>query len=219
MSVTSPPTSTVAFVGYRQNTAAALDAAGSWTVPSFDSTGRLFANISGEDQLGFVGGAAARVAATLNSLAPALAAAGNYESGDVLSEHATTGHAFVFATAARVAAGSGIIAKAIITSSVEAWAPTMRLWLFHTAPTTSNLNDGVALSITVADRSSLVGYIDFAAGADVGTISYVQNTDVRLPFKCASSSTALYGILQVTEAATNESAGMTLTVELSILQD
>lgn len=191
------------------------------------SGGRLWGSVvvtaisAGETQLGFVGGAAVRVFGTLNALSPVLAAAGDYAAGDVLSDSATNGagHAFEFAGMGRVAAGSGIITKAIITTSVEAWSPTMRLWLFHTTPSGCELDDNAALSIVVADRAKLVGYIDFAAGADIGTISYTQNTDVRLSYKCAAADTKLYGILQVTEAVTNESASMTLTIELHALQD
>lgn len=207
----------------RQDTASALANDGKVTSLTTDSSNRLrvAAIPASENQLGFVGGAAARVFGTLAGVSPVLAAAGNYTSGDVLSQSATNGEgvAFVFDAIARVAAGSGIITKAIITSSVEAWNPTMRLWLFHTNPSGCELDDNAALSIVVADRAKLVGYIDFAAGADVGTISYVQNADVRLSFKCAAADDALYGILQVTEDATDESAEMTLTIELHALQD
>lgn len=167
------------------------------------------------------GGPVARVLGTLNGVSPVLAAAGDYAAGDVLSDAATngTGHAFVFAGMARQAGGSGIVAKALITSSVQGWVPAMRLWLFHALPAACELDDNSAFSLDADDRDKVVGYIDFEAGFDAGEVSFVQNTDVRLAYKCAAADTSLYGILQVTEAATNESAGMTLTVALHSLQD
>ena len=88
----------------------------------------------------------------------------------------------------------------------------------NAAPTTSEMDDNAAFNITVVDKTKLIGYIDFPAMVDQGDIGYAQNLDVRLGYKCVGTAN-LYGILQILDAETNESAAMTVTIELHAMQD
>lgn len=148
-----------------------------------------------------------------------IAAAGDYAANDVVSNNATTGSAWLFPNLARSPGGSGLIISAVITGSVEGLVPRMRLWLFDSNPSGSELRDNVARSIVVADRSKLLGKIDFPAMADIGTVSEADNSDIRLSYTAAAGSQDIYGILETLDAFTNESASMTITIRLQALQE
>ena len=162
-------------------------------------------------------GVAALVQGTVAG-ATAIAAAGDYAANDILSDSTSAGVSWLFSNLARISGGSGIVTRAVVTCSVEAFAPRLRLWLFNTTPTTTSLNDNVAFSLDADDRTKVIGYLDFPAMADAGEVSYAQNVDVRLALKAVGSA-HIYGVLQTLDAITNESAGMTITLELHILQD
>jgi hypothetical protein len=157
----------------------------------------------------------------LNAVDPGiLLAAGDYAALDVLANHATTSAAWAFPGMARVNGGSGRITRMAVECSVDAWAAKYRLTLFHTAPTTSELDDNVAGSITIAEAPNIVAVIETTVDSvDLGTVSYgFVNLAVPAPFVCAAASTTLYGILQTVDAETNEIASMTLGVALTIEQ-
>lgn len=185
-----------------------------------DASGNLkTASVAGETHLGEVGGKTLTIQATLNALAPAIAAAGNYAALDVFSNDATAdaGDPFVFAGAARVDGGGGWITRLILTCSATGLLARTRIWFFNAAPTTTEMDDNAAFNITVADRSKVIGYLDLPALADVGDIAYAQNITDRLQFDLPSG-TSLYAIGQFIDAETNEAAAMTMTLEISVEQ-
>lgn len=150
--------------------------------------------------------------------ATTIAAAGDYTAGDILSNSTSVGAAWLFTGLARTSGGSGTIYNAEIECSVDTLTPRFRLWLFNSNPSNSVLNDNAAKSIVAADRSKIIGYIDFPAMIDIGTVSYTQNQDSRVGF-VASGSADIYGILETLDAITNESASMTLQIRLQAVQE
>lgn len=150
-----------------------------------------------------------------------IAATGDYAANDVVSNAVTDGQgvAWVFDNVVRGNGLGGWILGAVLTCSVDAMVPRLRLWLFNDTPASSELDDNSAFSLAAADRVKIVGYIDFNALGDAGAISVSVRDDLRLPFKCAASGAALYGVLQTLDAFTNESAGMTVTISLHAVSD
>lgn len=157
------------------------------------------------------------VQALLAGALPIIAAAGDYAAADILSESTSAGSAYTF-TGLAESDGGGIICRAVVNLSVAAATTRLRLWLFTANPSASALNDNAALSIVAADRLKQIGFIDFPALVNIGTISFAQNTDIRLPFQTAAGVGVLYGILQTLDAFTNESASMTLRLELQSIR-
>lgn len=208
-------------LGVRRDTPTALGADGDYIPPTMDSAGRLHTRVgvidSGENHLGEVGGHQAHIQGTVGG-ATTIAAAGDYAANDIISNDAAAGVAWLFTGLARVSGGTGTVYRANITGSVDALVPRLRLWLFNSDPSNSTRNDNAAFSIDAADRTKIIGYIDFPAMADAGGISYTQNITDRLGF-AASGSANVYGILQTLDAFTNESAGMTVTIGLFAAQD
>lgn len=149
-----------------------------------------------------------------------LAAAGDYAANDVLSNDATNGQGdpWLFTGMARASGGTGTIVRAVITTSVEGITARFRLWIFNSAPTTTELDDNAAFSLDADDKTKVVGYIDLPASVDAGEVSYAQVVGTLLPYKCVGSAN-LYGVLQTLDAITNESAGMSLTIELHTIQN
>lgn len=164
----------------------------------------------------------ATIDGTLNSVNPGvIAAAGNYAALDVISQSATNGAgvAWVFDRIGRKDGGGGVICGAEINFSAASMVATTRLWLFTANPSSCELDDNAAFDLVAADRGKVVGHIDFAALADHGAVSYAQNITVRLPYQCAATDDALYGILLFIDAETNEAASMTCAIKLHVDQD
>lgn len=164
-----------------------------------------------------------KVQATLNGSAPGtLAAAGDYGAGDVLSQSASEGQgvAWQFPAMARVAGLGGKIVGGYITTSVGAFAAKFTLYLFNANPSASELDDNAALNIVAADRDKLVGMVNFGTdGTDVGDVSLNWMTNTQSVPYCTGAATNLWGILIAVDAETNESASMTVDIELLIEQD
>lgn len=157
------------------------------------------------------------VAGTLNGVNPGvIAAAGNYDANDILSQSASNGVGlhWVFDAIAPTG-GAGFITKALITCSATGLLCRFRLHLFNAVPT-GELDDNAAMSIVIADRAKWIGYLDFPAMANLGTMSAAMNDTVRFKFDCASADDALYGVLVTLDAETNEAAGMTVAITLSV---
>ena len=170
----------------------------------------------------YTGAGSKIVRGTLNGVDPGiLAAAADYAALDVLSHSATVGVPWQFADMARQAGRGGVITKMAVEASVEAFAAKYRLTLFHTAPTASELDDNLAGAITIAESRTIVAIIETTADSvDLGTVSYGTITlAVPAPYVCAAADTKLYGILQTVDAETNESAGMSLGVALTVIRD
>lgn len=147
---------------------------------------------------------------------PAIAAAGDYADNDIMSDSASAGVAWVFADMAGVNGGSGEIVGAALTCSVAALASTFRLWLFNANPSASSLNDNAAFSLHASDQDKLVQTVDFATTASLGGVAGSITAALSKPFTCAVADNDLYGILQATDAITNETAGMIVTVKLMV---
>lgn len=156
-----------------------------------------------------------RVSATLNGAAPAIAAAGDYAALDVLNDSASAGHVGVLP----VRAYSGLILKVVMTLSVAAATPRLRLFFFSSIPTVLQ-NDNAAFLLDADDRGAYLGYMDLPALSTSGSseISWAQTTD-PFSFACASGDPHLYFVVQTLDAFTNESAGMTATLTATIDPD
>ena len=147
---------------------------------------------------------------------PAIAAAGDYADNDILSNSASAGGAWLFPDMAGVDGGAGEIVGAILTCSVAALASTFRLWLFDANPSASSLNDNAAFSLHASDQDKLIQTIDFVTTASLGGVGGSITATLSKPYTCAAADTDLYGILQATDAITNESAGMIVIVKLLV---
>lgn len=160
-----------------------------------------------------------RIIGTLAGVSPGvLAAAGDYGALDIMSDSASAGNVWVFANAARFKGGNGRIRKMLVTTSVEGITSKFRLWLFHTALTTTAVNDNAAFNLTAADRDKVVGYIETLAAVDMGAINYAQSIGLDMEFSLPDGETDLYGVLVTVDAVSAETAGMTASVELQVEQ-
>ena len=151
------------------------------------------------------------------SVSKTLAAAGNYADNDVVSESATTGTAWVFRDIIPQR-GDGnrsgaMLLGGTVTCNEDSLLWALRLHLFNAVPSAATmLNDNEALALDNDDRANYVGYVDFAAMVDHGEFSLTQVRDWNLGVH--SGSGTLWGVLQATEAETNETAGMIMTITL-----
>lgn len=154
------------------------------------------------------------------SVTKVLAAAGNYDAEDVLSESATVGTAYVFPGMAQYADGSGVILKAEAFCSTTALNPRLTLYLYNAVPSCA-LNDAAAnTGLLAGDLPKRVGRIDFTAMEDLGGFSETLATsstygNLPLDFTCSDASGSLYGVLVTRDAITGEAAGMTMTIRLT----
>ena len=157
------------------------------------------------------------------SVTKALAAAGNYDAEDVLSQSATVGTVWTFSAIATSNGRGGYITRARVICETTALTPRLTLYLFNTTPT-SAVNDNVAnTAVLNADIAKYEGKIDFPAMEDLGGDSEAVVTpstygNLPLAFKCAVADTALYGILVTRDAITGEVATDDMTVVLTAEQ-
>lgn len=165
------------------------------------------------------------------STSKTLAAAGDYAANDVLSEHATTGTCWTFDAIVRNNGGSGYITRAHAVWSKSGGmtnvTPRISILLFNATPT-SVLNDNVASTAVLhADKTAYVGRIDFPAMSVIGTSGTASPESVCTPstsgnlpmaFICDSADDALYGVVVILDAETNETAASQLTIKLIIEQ-
>lgn len=149
---------------------------------------------------------------------PAIAAAGDYADNDVVSNSATNGQGdyWIFAGMATADAGSGEIVGAILTTTATGVVATFRLWLFNAPPTASELDDNAAFSLHADDQAKLVQVVDFPACALLGGVAGSITAALEKPYVCAAADSRLYGILQITDAESNEVASMTMVVKLMV---
>ncbi len=154
------------------------------------------------------------------SVTKALAAAGDYDIEDVMSESASAGTAWTFSDVVKVKGGKGYITKAQVICETTNLTPQLTLYLFSTTPT-CNLNDNVAnTSLFHNDLDNYIGKIDFPAMEDLGGDSESLTTlstygNLPLEFNCALNATNLYGVLVTRNAITGETAGMDMTISLT----
>jgi len=151
-----------------------------------------------------------------------LAAAGNYDANDVLSESATNGVGtdWDFVDIGKSLGSGGLITKATTLCSTTALTQRYALDLYTSAPT-CELDDNAANSgVLAADKLNWVGRIEIPICTNIGGMSAnlaSTSTTGGLPleFTCASGSRNLYGVLVTLDAVTEEAANMTLTITLA----
>lgn len=100
---------------------------------------------------------------------------------------------------------------AINVTSVPSGMTSFRLHLYDTSPTA--ILDNAAWDLVSGDRGYYLGYIDVGTPVDVGSTLYVQADGVNRQFKCAASSTSLYGEL-VTNGTYTPSSGAVKKITL-----
>lgn len=144
----------------------------------------------------------------------AVAAAGDYADNDIISNSATNGAGTAW-TFARIGQGGHPfeIARALLTVTGDAVVAGSRLHLFRANPSASELDDNAALAIHADDVAKYLGFIDFPALVDMGGFAASQ-VSPSFPCDTGDGGHTLYGILQITDAETNEVAGMTVAITL-----
>ena len=168
-----------------------------------------------------VGGRTATV-----SVLRTLAAAGNYDAEDVMSDDADNGEgtAITFTGVGRTKGTAGKIVQASILCSTTALTPRLTLYLFSSTPTCELDDQAANTAVLAADQAKFVGQIDFPAMSDLGTgmsgtIS-TMSTWGNLPiyFVCEEDSANLYGVLVTRDAITGEAANMTVRINLTAVE-
>lgn len=147
----------------------------------------------------------------------AVAAAGNYTAGDIVSDSASNGvgTAWEFTQMAPGSGFPGIIYKADITCDEDSVTASYRLHLFSASPSTATeLDDNAAKTFDNDDRANYLGAITFPAMVDEGEMSRAQIEGLTFGYWCGQSGTSLYGVLEDLSGETNETAGMTITMTL-----
>lgn len=144
-----------------------------------------------------------------------VAAAGNYDANDVVSDSATEASAtpWLFRD---MAVGDnrpgGIYAATLTCSEDDISGSRFRLFLFDKPPAAATvLGDNLAMNVAPEDRIGYQTHIDFPAAIDVGGFSLSQSVGVQYGYFTADH---LWGILQILDAETDESAGMSISITL-----
>jgi hypothetical protein len=159
-----------------------------------------------EVHLGQVGGEGITI--TVN---PVLTVAGAYISGDFVGTSAT---ALIFANAARVAGGSGVIKSAmLIDAALQSIA--CELWLFDTAVTPPN--DNAAWTISDGDAATCIGVIPFSTYYASALNSVANGIVPNGGIGFSAVATTIWGCIVTRGAPTY--ASLNLTLRLSIMQD
>jgi len=159
-----------------------------------------------EVHLGQVGGEGITV-----SVNPVLTVAGAYVSGDFVGTSAT---ALIFANAARVAGGSGVIKSAVLIDAALQSA-ACELWLFDTA--VAPPADNAAWTISDAHAATCIGVIPFSTyyASALNSVSngIVPNGGIGF----SAVATTIWGAIVTRGAPTY--ASLDLTVRLAIMTD
>jgi hypothetical protein len=142
-----------------------------------------------------------------------------YASGDLVANSVTAGSVTPLSfTAARVAAGSGMIRRMRLrTSSTSVTLASFRLHLYTASPTVTNGDNGVWLS---DQASNYIGGLDVTldrAFSDGAAGNGIPINGSELNFALASGQT-IYGLLEARAAYVPTSAG-TFIVSLEVLQN
>jgi len=159
-----------------------------------------------EEHIGQVGGEGITI-----TVSPVLTVAGAYIAGDFVGTSAT---ALIFANAARVAGGSGVIKSAmLIDAALQSIA--CELWLFDTnvAPPADN----AAWTISDAHAATCIGVIPFSTyyASALNSVSNGVVPNGGIGFSAVA--TTIWGALVTRGAPTY--ATLNLTVRLNIMQD
>lgn len=166
---------------------------------------------SGDNHIGQIGADALSATMTIT-----LPAAGDYAAGDVLAQSATAGVAIRFGGLTRKPGVSFYVSKALLTTSVAAFATGVRLWLFSRPPSASTINDNVALSIAAADKPFLKGVITLSGAINAGGFSLLENDYDRKLVVPDPADGGLYVVAQAISAEVGEAASMTMDITLTV---
>jgi hypothetical protein len=185
-------------------------------VAGVDSAGDLRPLVVGTDGSMISGGTLQRVSVELTRPANTTA----YTAGDVVSNDETTTTLLVLTNALRVAAGSGYIVRASLTTDKKSITPRFRVHLFNASnPTVAG--DNVAHKELYADAGKRLGYFDLPAmTTPVDTTNSdmsrsVDNT-LRHAVVAAAATRILYVVLETLDAftpASGEKFTLTLFVD------
>jgi hypothetical protein len=146
-----------------------------------------------------------------------------YAAGDVINESTSAGTGWVFADSVTTPGGTGVIKRVYINDSAYvATNLSAELFLFDTVVGVDN--DNAAFTPTDAEMLTCVAVVPVSTGrpgditAGAGGNSLLESADVNIPFKCASGSTTLYGVLVARNAYVPVS-GEIFTIRVIIQQD
>lgn len=169
-------------------------------------TGKTEDPEASELHLGQIGGEGDTI--TLN---PVLTVAGAYVANDFVGTSAT---ALIFANAARVAAGSGVIKSALIVDG-DMQNVACELWLFDTNVTPPA--DNAPWTVSDADAAMCIGVIPFSTyyASALNSVSNGVVPNGGIGFSAVA--TTIWGCL-VTRGAPTYTSGK-LSVRLNIMQD
>lgn len=111
-----------------------------------------------------------------------------------------------FVTFCRANSGYVLLTDILVTDSANQTVKlTGTLWIFDAAPTTV-INDNATFSISSTDLSHLKALVPFTTatvsnqGSGSAGSTVDEETNLGREFKCASGDTAVYGMVQVTNA-------------------
>jgi hypothetical protein len=170
---------------------------------------------AGENYLGFTG--RKFTTSTVSFARPADTTA--YAAKDAVSNSTSSPSILTFSGAGRVNAGTGTVVGVRITTDQSTNTAEFRLHLYAIAPTA--INDNAAFTLLWANRDKRIGAIDIGplftegSGSDAASDIYVE---FRLPFKCDTSDTNLYAMLETLSAFTPASA-QNFHISLSVEQN
>jgi hypothetical protein len=176
---------------------------------------RLPALVASEAHIGEVGGKLVPSAVTFARPADTTA----YAAKDAVSNSTSAPTVLTFAGAGRVNAGTGYVTGMRLMTDQSTNVAQYRLHLYSIAPTA--INDNAAQTLLWANRTKRVGYIDIGPLTTEGSGSDAAsglNVDIRLPYKCDTADTNLYGLLETLTAFTPASAQnfyLTLSLDLN----
>lgn len=154
------------------------------------------------------------------SVTKTLAAAGNYDASDIMSESASNGvgTAWRFQNVCRQGETIMIAGLRARCSEDSVTSPIRTHW-FRTNPSNSELDDNAALNIHATDAAQKVAEITTGAMGDHGATSYGENADVRHVISpTPNSGTDLWCIANWVNAETAETASMTMEIEIEVIR-
>jgi hypothetical protein len=123
-----------------------------------------------------------------------------------------------FTTAARVAAGSGLI-QSIMASFTSGVVPSLDVIFFNANPTGSTVGDKVVTAIVAADVGKIIGVAHLTDSTLLGATapSLIQAIGITMPFLLPAGTT-LYAVV-VTRTAITLTSTSDMTITARILQD
>lgn len=138
-----------------------------------------------------------------------------YAAGDCYNSSTSSPTVLTFTSAARASGKGGVVTSLTVVDSNAPGTPIQgELWLFDSAPTSTN--DNAAYALSDSDALKLVGVIPFTTVVTAANNSIATVQGLSIAFQC-SGSADLRGQVRVTNAYTPASAE-TLGFRLGIIQ-